>query len=308
MKKSTKRPLKVVEKADVKADVKAIEYEMCSICYEELDGSKKERILHQIKTKTGITEHKCHETCIKQWIKMCIKNDKSPSCPICPNVNILDPPNRQFVSQYEKDTVELYERIRPNCPHLFGIMVCIDNHYVIRYMNEHLLLNENSTLNDLKQSVLSKNAQIYANTGNLVPSKLMFHLNPYNWKDWKYPKIKVKDTHFGIPPFTDKIRLFREELDNESTLAEMWVRYQMLAKQMYYSTTEMDPNIKKALSDVCIKKTVRYYGPTGPDDPGYTEYAYVNPQNPYNLVAHGANCATYNPISWITVHLAYDYE
>ena len=288
------------------------EPELCCICYEEFNSSKKETILHEVQTTERTIIHKCHEKCAKQWIKRCIINKATPFCPMCPSVNIkLNkeelPTAKQIIhtSRYEATALARFEGLRADCPALFGIMVCINKSYVIRYMNYDMMLNETSSLHDIKQFILSKKDEIYASTRAYVPSKLWFNMNYKNWMAWKYPNIQITDVHFAIPPFCEKIGLLGEEaLDDDSTLGEMYIRYQTLAGEMYHNY-DFEPNVNKSLSDVYMEKLVRKDWSTGPEDPGVEYCAFVNPENPPNLNAYRVNRATYNSVSWIAVHLDY---
>ena len=303
------------------------EPEVCSICYEEFDGVKNEMCMHEVQTSERKIQHKCHETCGIQWIKSCVRNGITPFCPMCPTVKIQYkkekiPIAKQNVSRYEAVALTRFEELSVNWPTLFGIMVCIDNHYVKCYVNTNMMLNANrlnanSCLNDIKQFILLNIDEIYASTGPLVTSKIRFNLNYQNWKEWKYPKVRIADAHFAIPPYTDKIGLFREEaLDDNSTLGELYVRYQTLAGEMYrYPPIPLRPNggghklgadIEKALSNIYMDKIVHRDYPTGPDDPGYNRCAFINPENPEDLTAYGFKNATHNSVSWIAVHLEYE--
>jgi hypothetical protein len=289
------------------------EPELCCICYEEFISSRKETVLHEIKTSERTVIHKCHEECTNQWIKRCIINKATPFCPICPSVNIkynkeVLNVTKQIIrpSRYEAAALARFEGLRVDCPALFGIMVCINKSYVIRYMNYDMMLNETSRLTHIKRFILSKKDEIYESTRAYLPSKFWFNMNYKNWMAWKYPNIKIADVHFAIPPFCKKIGLLGEEaLDDDSTLGEMYIRYQTLAGEMYYNH-DFEPNVNQSLSDVYMEKLVRKDWSTGPDDPGVEYCAFVNPENPPNLNAYGINRGTYNSVSWIAVHLEYD--
>ena len=298
------------------------EPEVCSICYEEFDSEKKEMCMHEVQTSERIIQHKCHETCGNQWIQSCVKNGIPPFCPMCPTVKIQlkkkeIPVVKQTTSRYMAVALERFQRIDVNCPSLFGIMVCIDKHYVKCYMNYNMRLNSNSLLSDIKQFILSDSDEIYASTGALVPSKIWFNLNYKNWKEWKYPRVRIADAHFAIPPYTQKIGLFHEGvLDDNATLGELYVQYQSFAGEMYqYPHTPLRPNqgghtlgedFDKALSNIYMDKIVHREYPTGPDDPGHTTYAFINPENPIILTAHNVVRATRHSVSWIAVHLEYE--
>ena len=298
------------------------EPEVCSICYEEFDSEKKEMCMHEVQTNERKIQHKCHETCGNQWIQRCVKNGIPPFCPMCPTVKIQlkkkeIPIVKPKISRYRAVALERFQRVGINCPTLFGIMVCIDKHYVKCYMNYNMQLNSNSSLNDIKQFILSDSDEIYASTRAIVPSKIWFNLNYKNWKEWKYPRVRIADAHFAIPPYTQKIGLFHEEvLDNNATLGELYVQYQSLAGEMYrHPPTTLRPNpdghtlgadFDYALSNIYMDKLVHREYPTGPDDPGHNTYAFINPENPVNLTAHNVVRATRHSVSWIAVHLEYE--
>lgn len=290
------------------------EPDICIICYDELNGVKKEMCMHEIHTKEGIIMHKFHEICGNQWITSCNKKDITPFCPMCPSVKILYKKKEMSIEKRIKISIDRFERIAltrfrdvsVDCPTLFGIMVCIDNHYIKCYMNYDMMLNANSCLSDIKHFILSESDDIYTCTGPHVPSKVKFNLNYKNWKEWKYPQVRIADAHFAIPPYSNKIGLFnREVLDDNTTLGEMYIRYQTLAGEMYHMhNTAQDLN--KALSNIYMDKIVHREYSTGPDDPEYDICAFVNPENPSHLTVYGFNGATHNSVSWISVHLEYE--
>jgi hypothetical protein len=299
------------------------EPEVCSICYEEYNSVKKEMCMHEVQTSEKIIQHKCHETCGDQWIKRCVKNGITPFCPMCPTVKIQlkkkeIPVAKQTTSAYRATAIERFQRIDVNCPTLFGIMICIDNNYIKCYMNYNMQLNSNSLLSDIKQFILSESDEIYASTSAIVQSKIRFNLNYQNWKDWKYPRVRIADTHFAIPPYTQKIGLFHEGvLEDNATLGDLYIQYQTLAGEMYrHPPTTIRPNptsghtlganIEYALSNIYMDKLVRREYPTGPDDPGHSTYAFINPENPVILTAHNVVRATRHSVSWIAVHLEYE--
>jgi len=111
------------------------EPEVCSICYEEFDSVKKEMCMHEVQTNERKIQHKCHETCGNQWIQSCVKNGIPPFCPMCPSVKIQLKKEeisiaKPKISRYRAVALERFQRVGINCPTLFGIMVCIDKHYV----------------------------------------------------------------------------------------------------------------------------------------------------------------------------------
>ena len=289
------------------------EPDVCCICYEEFDKLKKEMCMHEIETKERKIQHKIHQTCCKQWIKNCVDKGMIPFCPICPTVKIYYKKENLSLTQriiasthrYERVALTRFRDLRVDCPALFGIMVCINKRYIKCYMNYNMMVNADSCLRDIKHFIMSESDDIYASTGAHVPSKLSFNLNYQNWREWKYPQVRITDAHFAIPPYSEKIGLFGEALDDNTTLGELYIRYQTLAGEMYHMH-ELGTDFDNALSNIYMDKIIHTQYPTGPDDPGHDICAFVNYENPENLTAYNFKCATYNSVSWIAVHVEYE--
>ena len=189
-------------------------------------------------------------------------------------------------------------------PIFLGIMVCIDNVCVLKYSNRSLNLNLNSSFHALRHAILCKSEAVYKNARGRK-SNISHNLDFNNWIQWKYPTIKITDTHFGITPYCNKIGLFNEEyIDDTESLADLYVRYQTLANKMIDSRI-VELNELESLRNICKSEKVLEWGPTGPDDITHYEYAFCNPENPSDVSAYGFESASYNSMAWITIHVKY---
>lgn len=316
-----------VEETETKVEV------LCYICQEEIcqdaDGLIDSLSVHKDKHKIKQWDHIFHIKCINEWCQHCYKINKAPNCPLCPDYKISKkhlPLREKEESQpvspqpvFESPQHELAIRRLQGIPHhntfqnyydqrgipiFLGIMVCIDNVCVLKYSNRSLNLDLNSSFHALRHTILCKSEAVYKNARGRK-SNISHNLDFNNWIQWKYPTIKITDTHFGITPYCNKIGLFNEEyLDDTESLAELYVRYQILANKMIDNRI-VESNELYSLRNICKSEKVLEWGPTGPDDITHYEYAFCNPENPSDVSAYGYESASYNSIAWITIHVKY---
>ena len=299
------------------------EEDPCSICQEPFLKNEPTKVVH----KTRACEHKFHTQCIDAWCQQCFKNRKRPTCPLCPNykipMSICPEPEEEeeeeevevevFDTQFHETAVRRLRNISYNMsynerfriPIFMGIMVFINGKYILKYSNRHLNLNLNSTLREIKQKILAKRDRIYE-ASRLSRANLRHNMVLDNWFKWKYPEIRITDAHFGIPPYRQKIGLFNEPLDDNSMLADLYERYQILAGEMVWDRSNISGEALEQLDVIYSNRVCLYQsGPTGPDDTNHYEYGFCNPENPHDSVAYGVDSATYNSMAWIAVHVTY---
>ena len=304
------------------------EEDPCSICQEPFLKNESTKVVHT----TPACEHKFHTQCIDNWCQECFKNRKRPNCPLCPSYKIplsicpepeiievdvqVDDDDDDVVEVFDSQFHETAVRRLLNIPYtmsynerfripiFMGIMVFIDGKYILKYSNRHLNLNLTSTLQQIKDKIIAKRDRIYE-ASRLSRPNLRHNMVLDNWFQWKYPEVRITDVHFGIPPYRQKIGLFNEPLDNNSTLSDLYERYQILAGEMVWDRSISSETLEQL--DVIYSNRVCLYqsGPTGPDDRTHYEYGFCNPENPHDSVAYGVDSATYNSMAWIAVHVTY---
>jgi hypothetical protein len=297
--------------------IKKEEDPICSICQDPFLENEPTKIVHT----TRACEHKFHTQCIDSWCQECFKNRKRPTCPLCPSYKIPlsicpkpeeEEEEEEFISQFHETAfrrlcnipynMSYNERFR--IPIFMGIMVFINGKYILKYSNRHLNLNLSSTLREIKDKILAKRDRIYE-ASRLSQANLRHNMVIDNWVQWKYPEVRITDVHFGIPPYRQKIGLFNEPLDDDSLLADLYERYQILAGEMVWDRSIPGEALEQL--DVIYSNRVCLYqsGPTGPDDRTHYEYGYCNPENPHDSNAYGVDGATNNSMAWIAVHVTY---
>jgi hypothetical protein len=301
--------------------------EVCTICQDSVLKKDSTKIVHI----TPACEHKFHTVCIDKWCQHCFKNNKHPTCPLCPNykipLNICPEPHceeeyedeeeeyedEEYDSEFHEIAVQRLHNISYNIqyetrfriPIFMGIMVCIDDNYILKYSNRQLNLNLSSTLQEIKEKVI-ENREIIYNLTRMTRTNFRYNMVLDNWLQWKYPEITIADVHFGIPPYRQKIGLFDEPLDDNAILAELYERYQTLAGEMVNNRIDAPIEASKELDIIYSNRLCLHeWGPTGPDDNVHYEYGFYNPENPTDSFAYGTKGATYNPLAWITVHVTY---
>jgi hypothetical protein len=310
-------------------DFVAEEDSICIICQEPFLKNEPTKVVHT----TRACEHKFHTQCIDGWSQECFKNSKRPTCPLCPNykipLTICPKPEfiqeeedeeedeeeevEEFVSQFHETAVRRLRNISYNIPHdehfripiFMGIMVFINGKYILKYSNRHLNLNLSSTLREIKDKILAKRDRIYE-ASRMSTSNLKHNMVIDNWVQWKYPEVRITDVHFGIPPYRHKVGLFNEALDDNSMLADLYERYQMLAGEMVWDRSNISGEALEQLDIIYSNRVCLYqWGPTGPDDTVRYEHGFCNPENPHDSIAYGVDSATYNSMAWIAVHVTY---
>jgi hypothetical protein len=199
-----------------------------------------------------------------------------------------------------------------------GILICINGKVIQRYSNSDFRLTIYSRLGELKRSILSKNAEISKSRGLLCKDNLYHNLNIGNWINGEYPKYRILDTYYGIPPFSTKFPQLNNNnnlYDDNTCLSDIYFEYQTLACKALSEEPELlnqhGDNAYKHLENVLKLKKLRFNGPTGPDDPGYYDTAYVNYQNP--VIPEGMTAYRYNDystddsLSWLVFDICQRY-
>jgi hypothetical protein len=172
-------------------------------------------------------------------------------------------------------------------------------------------------MRDLKAALLSKNEDFYSSKGLLHFDNIAHNLNIKNWISWKYPSFRLKEIHYGIPPYTcrfEQLECTHNFNDDSIPLSELYFEYQIKAGlimngEQNLINNEQTPHAYKKLEDIYFKKDIWHHASSGPDDPGYIERGYRNNENPlfpdsklYENGHYGQN-VTWDSLMWLTVHI-----
>ena len=322
----------------------------CFICWNPLTKKYgRKMIIHKYDKENKSSEkweHSCHEKCLNNWSKQCITVDKYPKCPICNDfkipinkipsslrdraIEILEEDqNQDEILEEEEEIVEVEQEVEeatnrlqgvkhwPHKPFL-GILVCFNGVPISKCSNITFNLTINGTIGDLKAAILTRNVDFYKSKGMLHFDNLAHNLNIKNWINWTYPRFRLSEIHYGIPPYTchfDQLDCTYDFNDDNVTLEDLYLEYQKKAGSIILRgepnliNNERTPYAYKKLQDIYLKQNIWHHGSTGPDDPGYIERAYKNNENPwfpdtelYENGRYGQN-ATCDSLMWLTIHI-----
>lgn len=285
--------------------------EICAICQEGIDPKNK-KIIHENAEKW------CHQfcgPCIDDWIKSCLKKEKYPTCPLCPDFKIPKQlfPNAAVESDYEiahEAALDRFNHIMNDYDHtgimpvFMGIMICINNVCISRLSNHDMGLTMSSTVQDIKNWISTKGKQIYLISGFTSQQNISYNLSLWNWLQWKYPAINVTNVHYGMPISTDG-----QENLHDATLEQIYINYQTLIGMMHLNSAEQSEVVQHHIRKIYRRSNLEWNHPTGPDDPGHYDRAYHNEQNP--IIPRGLRAYRYNDrstdnsLAWLTLHLEY---
>ena len=319
-----------------------MEENTCTICAEEFSAPKRKKIIH--KSCDSDWEHAFHQGCINKWITRQITNNKTyPNCPLC-NKNIplnkIPPSLRKeaetLLEQEEEEQEEeqvprnvmiaqnrlqrIHNRYNSERAHPFvGILFCVNNTTVLKATNSNFNFTINATIGELKQQVVLHNKKIF--THCCMRSQLSYNLNPMNWLNWTYPEYRVADIHYGLPPYTNRMGFLENEvpLTDDCSFSQLYEDYQIQAGRFIESKYAfMNDNSGAHQADVSFEKftlmervyfeqNLEFNYPTGPDDPGNYDRAFMNIHNPVipqNMLAYRYQSrSTRESLAWIVVHL-----
>jgi hypothetical protein len=306
----TRYQKKLQQSAVQSSFVQNLEEETCAICCDALSQTQTQtQTQTQIKTLHSGPhwKHRFHDNCIDEWYLACIENKKTPCCPLCPGTEFPDdyvPSSTTYNKQY---AIKMFKSIT-SCPVIapyIGIMVCMNGNWLFKMTNLNLYGSHDDleynmpyyhefTLWRIKDQILNMNKTIYDKFGD--PNETWSNTLSYLFNsEYKYPKLKIINTCYTIPP---KCVSFGEmdmsAIDDSSTLRDIYIDYHTQLEKMKNDpstdskTLEHIDNISTETS--WVSEDHRYI--TG----------YSNPENP-NVIRSG-----YFPWAWIAIHLEYKYE
>ena len=224
-------------------------------------------------------------------------------------------PDYIFTANSRLERIQTHDQI----PFL-GVMVCIDGRHILTISNLLLDLRIGSTIGQLKTNLLQHPDTIFRFDGLLRWKNIQHNLSPYNWYKWKYPEYRVTNIHHGVPSYTKDFRHLRSNYDLETDdvlLADIYRDYQSSVGYILENqeTLENDDTEERSfeqkhfceLENVYYRTELRFNHPTGYDDPGYFDKAFVNKNNPFipeDMRAY-SYCpeSTYYSLAWLVVHL-----
>ncbi len=301
--------------------------EMCNICHCEMSSDKKmiHRDMSESRKKRGRkikwTHQFCTE-CIDIWIKSCISKNKTPNCPLCPDFNI---PKKKFPIAKKDTDYEMANGIaitrfnnyahHHRTPVFMGIMICMNDACILKLTNNDIIFENRARLHGLssmahiKEWILTKNYDVYCAAGMTHKKNISYNLSLTNWLKWKYPSLRITDSHYGMPPFTQRIGTFQENIDDDTTVMDIYIKYQTLAGLMHLRSDEYPEQEQRHLKNIYTPSNLEWNRPTGIDDPGHYDVAYRNPENPdlpKHLRAYSYDAkSTDNSLAWLVFHVEY---
>jgi len=273
--------------------------EMCSICYEPL-ASRKSVIIH----KGAEWHHTLHVDCRDKWVKTCKRNNTPATCPLCPSFKIME--QSRYI-RHALEHLETINRHNGNLPFM-GIMIYMGGNCVLKLSNidfcdetTYMPFTPNTPLNEIYEAARDMGPNVCRQMGIFSTKNLSHNINPMNWLNWKYPKLKLKNTYFVVPPkgigtnINADIRAYR-------SMGEIYVDYMAYIYAMY-DTVLWKSEAFKDVKNVCKQITRTNMG-----GDIYTE-GYENPENPefpvqYRTLAERPK-STHVPMAWIAIDAEY---
>lgn len=303
----------------------------CGICRCSLVTGKK-KIVHQIKT---VWKHEFHKKCIDDWIRACIESGRPPCCPLCPDFVIPDdkipanlkmlaqvqeqapvpapapaPPEEYLSEMFARDRwAEIVHGIEHGIQPLHtGIMICSRGKPCVHMLNCENRIDHTWTLGRIKEYVRRANKLVYSEKGMFDLDNLAHNATLSNWTQMKYPALRIVDAYYGIPSQSGRLGKFDIDMPDNKTVEEMYVEYHTLIRENI-KRSDLSDEIKDKMSDVYYETELEFNHPTGPDDPGHYDKAYLNMENPNIPFEHRRYRrypkSTLHSLMWLMVDVEY---
>ena len=299
----------------------------CGICQSSLETGRT-KIVHK---NNKVWKHEFHKPCIDAWIKTCIQAGRSPSCPLCPSFVIPDDKipsnmktkpkvpapapapaltNEQTSAQFARDRwAEIIRRINYGTTPLYiGIMICSRGRPCVHMFNHDHGINPTWTLGRIKEHVRRANRTVYSHKGILDVDNMAHNTTLSNWRQMKYPELRIVDAYYGIPSQSGRLGKFDIEMSDDKTVEEMYIEYQTLIRENIMRS-DLSEEIQKHMRDIYYETKLEFNYPTGPDDPGHYDKAFLNWANPTIPVEHRkyrrySKSSDYS-LAWLMVDVEY---
>ena len=284
------------------------EEEDCSICLEPLDSfdeeSNTKKIIKQLKCG-----HKFHEKCINAAINSRRNLIPGPRCPMCrtPIIEEGEIPESQRRLQ---EVIDYENNLNSSVPFI-GILVCLNNQILIKYLNTDFNLGTNNTLNQLKTAILSRSDEISRQRGIFCPVNLGVRANNLvasatRLVQRRVPSFKIKRIGFGVPLSCnfDFIQInYNEPALGLTPLRNLYSSYQYYAEDVLRNPHEYEL-FNNYIEDVDVSTNLQsVYNRTQYSDTP----CFLNSQNPDIPEDFRPNNipikATINSLAWLIVHI-----
>lgn len=273
--------------------------EICSICYDPL-ASRKFVIIH----KGAEWHHTLHVDCRDKWVKTCKQNNTPATCPLCPSFKIMEQ------SRYIRRALEhlkIINRHNGNLPFM-GIMIYMGGNCVLKLSNidfcdetTYMPFTPDTPLSEIYEATRDMGPNVCRQMGIFSTKNLSHNINPLNWLNWKYPRLKLKNTYFVVPPkgigtnINADIRAYR-------SMGEIYVDYMAYIYAMY------DTVLWKSEAFEDVKNVCKQITQTNMGGDIYSQ-GYENPENPdfpvqYRALAERPK-STHVPMAWIAIDAEY---
>lgn len=316
-KRQSKRLLDSVKEPETQKDPEIKDPEItCGICLCEIcKDDTPNTTVHKDADKWS---HDFHTSCISKWVKVCQTQDIHPTCPMCPSFKIPSTVIKQITKQEGEiipAEIIAQSRLLMLCRDLtrstvyLCVMICVDNECIMKLTNIDLNVSTYSTLAQIKEIIRGKSMDIYSEMGLLSVKNIKYNLTPSNWTNMRYPVARITDTHYAVPPFCGRIWELDQDIDETAVISDMYIKYQTTIGEMH-NDIDIDIRVKRHIRDIYNQSNLYWNRPTGPDDPGSYDCAYVNPENPQlglHSRAYRYNTqSTEDSLMWLAIHI--DYE
>ena len=295
----------------------------CGICADDLNNGE------EIKKLLPNCEHEFHTKCINGWINSGITNTNREKCPYCRapiNQAIINQARHQqpmqAIQPIQQSTIQIRHSLlfpnntETNKPFL-GILICLNGTILKKYLNTDFGLRPNSTIQQLKDAIISRSAEISQQRGYFCLTNLGRDINnsvaAYTGIGrQREARFGITSIDFGVPdscqPIPGLTSDFNLNNSNNTTLSEIYRMYQYQAENILYQH-RINRNYLVMISKV-YNEYVQQWLQTGPDDPGQAETNYfVNDANPDIPDQFRPVTAQYNPkatelsLGWLIVNI-----
>jgi hypothetical protein len=284
----------------VTAPLEEDESELCSICFEPM-ASQNSVTIH----KGEEWHHSLHIDCRNKWVNTCKQNNTHATCPLCPSFKIMEQ------SIYIKRTLAHFETIKRHNGNLpfIGIMIYMGGSCVLKLTNldfcdekTNMPFTPNTPLSVIYKAAFDMGPNVYQEMGICSTKNLSHNINPLNWLNWKYPKLKLKNTYFAVPPIGLATNISKY-IQTSRTIGEIYIEY-IASIYAINDINIWDDNACVNIKNICNRITQ-----TNAGGDTHTE-GYENPENPHFPQYYRAFTerpqSTNVPMAWIAIDA--DYE
>jgi hypothetical protein len=219
--------------------------------------------------------------------------------------------DEQISAQVARDRwAEILRHINYNDtgPLYTGIMICSRGRPCVHMFNHDHGINPTWTLGRIKEHVRRANRIVYSHKGILDVDNMAHNTTLSNWTQMKYPELRIVDAYYGIPSQSGRLGKFDIEMSDDKTVEEMYIEYQTLICENI-KRSDLSEEIQKHMRDIYYETKLEFNYPTGPDDPGHYDKAFLSRANPTIPIEHRRyrryHQSTDYSLAWLMVDVEY---